>query len=55
MVWGMAGKGLRTTISLEGYYADVLANFLKIQIGNLVIPTGTILFFAVLALHQCCR
>ena len=50
MVWGMAGKGLRTTISLEGYYADVLANFLKIQIGNLVIPTGTILFFAVLAL-----
>ena len=49
MVWGMAGKGLRTTISLEGYYADVLANFLKIQIGNLVIPTGTILFFAVLA------
>ena len=50
MVWGMAGKGLRTTISLEGYYADVLADFLKIQIGNLVIPTGTILFFAVLAL-----
>ena len=50
MVWGMAGKGLRTTISLEGYYANVLADFLKIQIGNLVIPTGTILFFAVLAL-----
>jgi hypothetical protein len=20
MVWGLAGKGLRTTISLEGYY-----------------------------------
>ncbi len=28
----------------------MLADFLKIQIGNLVIPTGTILFFAVLAL-----
>jgi simple sugar transport system permease protein len=50
MVWGMAGKGLRTTISLEGYYANVLANFLKIEIGKLVIPTGTILFFALLAL-----
>ncbi len=50
MVWGMAGKGLRTTISLEGYYINVLADFLKIQIGKLVIPVGTILFFAVLAL-----
>jgi simple sugar transport system permease protein len=50
MVWGMAGKGLRTTISLEGYYANVLADFLKIEIGKLVIPTGTILFFALLAL-----
>ncbi len=50
MVWGMAGKGLRTTISLEGYYDKVLANFLKIKIGNFEIPTGTILFFAILAL-----
>ena len=50
MVWGLAGKGLRTTISLEGYYSQVLANFLRIQIGNLVIPVGTLLFFAVLAL-----
>ena len=50
MVWGLSGKGLRTTISLEGYYNQVLANFLKIRIGNLEIPTGTLLFFAVLAL-----
>ncbi len=50
MVWGMAGKGLRTTISLEGYYIGVLADFLSIKIGNLVIPTGTLLFFALLAL-----
>ncbi len=50
MVWGLAGKGLRTTISLEGYYSQVLAKFLQIKIGNLVIPTGTLLFFAVLAL-----
>ncbi len=50
MVWGLAGKGLRTTISLEGYYDKVLANFLQINIGNLSIPVGTLLFIAVLAL-----
>jgi len=53
MVWGMAGKGLRTTISLEGFYDKVLANFLTIDLNplgvNLVIPTGTILFFTLLA------
>ena len=49
MVWGFAGKGLRTTISLEGFYDKVLANFLQINIGNLSIPTGTLLFFALLA------
>ncbi len=49
MVWGLAGKGLRTTISLEGYYAGVLSKFLQIRIGNLVIPTGALLVFALLA------
>ncbi len=49
MVWGLSGKGLRTTISLEGYYNQVLANFLRIKIGNFVVPTGTLLFFALLA------
>ncbi|MBQ9437326.1 MAG: ABC transporter permease [Lachnospiraceae bacterium] len=49
MVWGMAGKGLRTTISLEGYYTQALANILQINIGNLSIPTGALLFFALLS------
>ncbi len=49
MVWGLAGKGLRTTISLEGFYDKALANFLNITIGDLSIPTGTLLFFALLA------
>jgi len=49
MVWGLAGKGLRTTISLEGYYDKTLANFLRINIGTLSIPIGTLLFFALLA------
>ena len=53
MVWGLSGKGLRTTITLEGFYDKVLANFLSIDLNrfgiNLVIPTGTLLFFALLA------
>ena len=49
MVWGLSGKGLRTTISLEGFYDKVLAGFLSINIGTFSFPTGTILFFAVLA------
>lgn len=49
MVWGLSGSGLRTTISLEGFYDKVLANFLQINIGRLSIPTGSILLFAVLA------
>ncbi len=49
MVWGMAGTGLRTTISLEGYYTQALADILRIEIGNISIPTGALLFFALLA------
>lgn len=52
MVWGFAGKGLRTTISLEGYYANILPvldlnNLLGI---NLVIPWGSFLVIAFLCL-----
>ena len=49
MVWGFAGKGLRTTISLEGFYDKVLADFLAIRIGSFTIPTGSLLVFALLA------
>lgn len=49
MVWGLSGKGLRTTISLEGFYNQALAGLLKISIGGVTIPLGTILFFALLA------
>ncbi len=49
MVWGLSGVGLRTTISLEGFYDKVLANFLRIHIGKLSIPTGSLLLFALLA------
>ena len=49
MVWGLSGKGLRTTISLEGYYDKALSNFLQINIGKISIPTGALLLFALLA------
>ena len=40
MVWGLSGKGLRTTISLEGYYIGALAKIGQINIGAISIPTG---------------
>jgi simple sugar transport system permease protein len=50
MVWGYTGQGLRTTITLDGYWARVLNNFLVIRIGPYFeFPTGTILFFAFMA------
>ena len=45
MVWGFAGKGLRTTISVEYYWIKILNNFLAIRIGRFfVFPTGLLLF-----------
>ncbi len=50
MVWGYSGSGLRTTISVEGYYLHVLNDLLSIRLSDhLIIPTGMILFFALLA------
>ncbi|PKL08517.1 MAG: ABC transporter [Spirochaetae bacterium HGW-Spirochaetae-7] len=47
MVWGYAGKGLRTTITIEGFYRQVLNEFMAIRIGNsFVFPTGMLLFCA---------
>ncbi len=45
MVWGFAGKGLRTTITVEGYWLKILNDFLAIRIGRFfVFPTGLLLF-----------
>ena len=52
MVWGLSGQGLRTTISVAGFYGETLSKFLAIPIdpaNGLYFPTGTILFFALLA------
>ena len=51
MVWGYGGEGLRTTISTEGYYLRILNDFLAVRIGeSFVIPTGMIIFFALICL-----
>ena len=60
MVWGYAGQGLRTTISVEGYWLHVLSDSLAVNLGDysfmpewinhLYIPTGMLIFFAVMAL-----
>lgn len=50
MVWGYGGTGLRTTISVEGYYLKALDNFLSITIGHFTFPTGMILFLGIMCL-----
>ncbi len=50
MVWGFAGKGLRTTISVENYWIHILNDFLSIRIGDSFnFPTGEILFVGLAA------
>ena len=45
MIWGYAGKGLRTTISVENYWAHILNDFLVVSWGPFFrFPTGEILF-----------
>jgi simple sugar transport system permease protein len=51
MIWGYGGTGLRTTITVEGYYLHVLNDFLALRVGeNLNLPTGMFLFFALMCL-----
>jgi simple sugar transport system permease protein len=46
MVWGFSGEGLRTTISVEGYWLSALSKFLSFPIGtHIKIPTGMFIFF----------
>ncbi len=50
MVWGYKGEGLRTTITLDNYWAKILNNFLAIRIGEtFIFPTGAVLFFILMA------
>jgi simple sugar transport system permease protein len=47
MVWGYAGEGLRTTITLDNFWGRQLNNLLALKIGrNFIFPTGMLLFAA---------
>ena len=54
IVMAYTGVGLRSMFALDSFYAGALSEFLKIDLNplgiNLVIPTGSILFFALLGL-----
>ena len=46
MVWGYAGKGLRTTISVEAFWQNAIGSIGSFQIGDFFFfPTGMVLFF----------
>jgi simple sugar transport system permease protein len=50
MIWGYGGEGLRTTISLQGFWLHVLDDFLAVRVGDeFRFPTGMILTFAAVA------
>lgn len=49
LIWPIGG-GLRVTISLANRLDKVLNNFLSIEIGNLKIPTGSLIFLIMLGM-----
>ena len=49
MVWGFAGKGLRTTISVQQFWQNSLSNILSFRIGSdFYFPTGMFIFFGIM-------
>ncbi|MDL2226591.1 hypothetical protein LJB86_02915 [Deltaproteobacteria bacterium OttesenSCG-928-M10] len=46
MVWGFGGTGLRTTISMDQYWTNILSDFMQFRFFGQVFPTGMLLFFA---------
>jgi len=51
MIWGYGGSGLRTTISVEGFWRHILDDFLAFRLGQgFKVPTGALLVFLLVAL-----
>ncbi|MDZ4805834.1 MAG: ABC transporter permease [Candidatus Eisenbacteria bacterium] len=48
LVWAIGGKGLRTTLTLNENFEKILDKFLQIRIGDLVLPTGALLYFGLI-------
>ncbi len=50
MIWGYGGEGLRTTISVEGFWLHILDDLWAISIGEeFRLPTGLLLAFGAMA------
>ena len=50
MVWGYGGEGLRSTITVEGFWRQILDDFLAVQIADFKFPTGSILFLILISI-----
>lgn len=50
MLYPIGGQGLRPKISLENYFNHILDNYGLISIGNIEIPVGLIVIFAIICL-----
>ena len=49
MIWGYGGSGLRTTISVEGFWLKILSKYLYLQIGEFFyVPLGMFVFFGLM-------
>jgi simple sugar transport system permease protein len=46
LVWAIGGRGLRTTLTLNGFFDRLLDRLWSFTIGGVTVPTGTLLFFA---------
>ena len=50
MLYPIGGQGLRPKISLENYFNHILDNYGLISIGNIEIPVGLIIVYAIICL-----
>ncbi len=48
LVWAIAGRGLRTTLTLTGVWDRQLDSFGAFTVGGVTVPTGSLAFFALL-------
>lgn len=50
LVWAMGGSGLRTTLTMDESFGNILDKFLSFDIMGVSVPTGLLLFFGLCAL-----
>jgi len=48
LVWAIGGKGLRTTLTLGGFYDRILDRLWSFKMWGVTVPTGTLLLFALM-------